>query len=142
MQIITRIVPALRAARLLASALLVAALLPPVAGAQVLDTLRRVPDSTDYAVETYFVKAGAEPFFKPHGSAEKVNSLIDRTSAGQCRTLTVVRAANQKRAAGLARRYDGEVLNVRLLVRCSGGPDLQETLLLGGQPSSEGSPDH
>ena len=134
MRITMRAVPSLRAASLLAGALLAAAVLPPGAGAQVLDTLKTKPDSTDYAVETYFVKAGAEPFFRPHGSAEKVNRLIEQTGEGQCRTLTVVRAVDQRRAAELARRYDGEVLNVRLLIRCSGDPGLQKTTLPRIQP--------
>ena len=140
MRITVPTVPALRAASLLAGALLAAVLLPPVAEAQVLDTLKTKPDSTDYAVETYFVKTGAESFFKPHGSAEDVNRLIERTGEGQCRTLTVVRAVNQRRADELARRYDGEVLNVRLLIRCSGGPDLQRATLLKRQSPPEDGP--
>jgi hypothetical protein len=99
-------------------ALLIALVLPLSAEAQVLDTLNMTPDSTSYAVEAYFVKADTASFFKPHGDERRVERLIERTDMGPCRAATVMRAANQKDASELAKRYDAPTLNTRLLIRC------------------------
>ncbi|WP_103026449.1 hypothetical protein [Salinibacter altiplanensis] len=105
--------------------LLVAALIPPVANGQVLDTLETASDSTDYEVETYFVRVDTASFFTPHDDEEAVRTLIDRTGQGHCRVITLVRAVNQRRAETLAKRYDGEVINTRLIVRCAPFSTLQ-----------------
>lgn len=99
--------------------LLTALFLPLAAEAQVLDTLGMTADSTSYAVEAYFVKADTASFFEPHGDEEEVERLIKRTDAGPCRAATVMRAANQRSAPELAKRYGGEAINTRLLIRCS-----------------------
>jgi hypothetical protein len=99
--------------------LLIALGLPLSAGAQVLDTLNMTPDSTSYAVEAYFVKADTASFFEPHGDPRRVERLIERTDMGPCRAATVMRAANQKCTSELARRYDAEAINTRLLIRCN-----------------------
>jgi hypothetical protein len=104
------------------AALLAAALFPLVAEAQVLDTLETTSDSTDYEVETYFVKVDTASFFKPHHDEKAVRTLLNYTGRGQCRVVTVVRAVDQRRAGTLAKRYDGEVLNTRLIVRCAPFP--------------------
>jgi len=101
------------------AALAIAVLLPLAAEAQVLDTLETASDSTDYAVETYFVKVDSASFFKPHSGEEAVRSLLNRTGRGRCRVVTVVRAVDQRRAGELVRRYDGAVINTRLIVRCA-----------------------
>jgi hypothetical protein len=98
--------------------LLTALVLPLSAEAQVLDTLNVTPDSTSYAVEVYFVKADTASFFEPHGDDRKVERLIERTDIGLCRATTVMRAANQRGASELAKRYDAEAINTRLLIRC------------------------
>ncbi len=98
--------------------LLIALILPLSAEAQVLDTLNMRPDSTSYAVEAYFVNADTASFFEPHGDGRRVERLIERTDMGPCRAATVMRAANQKGASELAKRYDAEAINTRLLIRC------------------------
>jgi hypothetical protein len=95
-----------------------AALLPVAAEAQVLDTTRVAPGSTDYAIETYFVKIDTTSFFKPHEDRATVRRLIERSGRGRCRILTLLRAVRQRNAAAVGRRYDGEAVNVRLLLRC------------------------
>lgn len=104
------------------AALLIAAFSLPAAEAQVLDTLETASDSTDYAVETYFVDVDAASFFRPHNGDKAVRRLINLTGRGRCRVLTVVRAVAQRRADELARRYGGEVINTRLIVRCAPSP--------------------
>lgn len=101
---------------------LAVAFLPLVAEAQVLDTLTTESDSIDYEVETYFVKVDTASFFKPHNDKKAVRTLLTRTGRGRCRVVTVVRAVNQRRADTLARRYDGGVVNMRLIVRCAPSP--------------------
>jgi len=96
-----------------------AAFLPLVAEAQVLDTLDTTTDSTDYEIETYFVRVDTTSFFKPHDDEEAVQILLTRTGRGQCRVVTVVRAIDQRRAETLAERYRGAVINTRLTVRCA-----------------------
>ena len=112
-------------------AIFAVALLPLGAEAQVLDTLNTTTDSTDYEVETYFVKVDTTSFFKPHHDEEAVQILLDRTGRGQCRVVTVVRAIDQRRAATLAERYSGAVINTRLIVRCA---PTHSTRILGALP--------
>ena len=97
----------------------IVALLPLAADAQVLDTLATGSDSVDYEVETYFVKVDTASFFKPHNDEKAVRALLNRTGRGRCRVVTVVRAVNQRRADVLAKRYNGGVINMRLIVRCA-----------------------
>lgn len=99
--------------------ILITSLLPLAADAQVLDTLETTSDSTDYQIETYFVETDTASFFEPHSDERAVRALINRTGRGRCRVVTVVRAVDQRRAAQLADRYDGGVINTRLIVRCA-----------------------
>lgn len=94
----------------------------PSAEAQVLDTLTAGPDSTDFQVETYFVQTEENAFFEPHSDEKSVGRLIRRVQKGQCRSVTLLRAANQKNAAEVAARRGGKAINVRLILRCEKRP--------------------
>lgn len=108
-----------------AAAVLIALLIgAPSAEAQVLDTLTAGPDSTDFQVETYFVKTEDNAFFEPHGDENTVGRLIRRVKKGQCRSVTLLRAANQKDADAVAERRGGIAVNVRLLLRCVKRPQM------------------
>jgi hypothetical protein len=131
-------------------------LLPGSAQAQVLDTTRAAAGSTDYAVETYFVRADSASFFKPHKDEGAVRRLLGLVGPGRrCRLVTLMKAARQRSAAALQRRYreetagekgtgepasgrtaSAEVINVRLLLRC--GPPRSAGAPLGAVVSSSG----